>query len=64
MPVHPFEVAHLYDGDVKGVGGHIVEGEDGQRRFHISIWPDGVVPYVLTGPFSIIYSCIIIYISS
>ncbi len=60
-PIHPYELAHLYDGDIMGVGGHFVVEEDGRRHFHINIWPDGVVPYVITGRYGNIYigySCI------
>ena len=50
---HPFEMAHLMQGDIMGVEGKWERGKNGSRRhFVVNRWPNGVVPYTFSSDFS------------
>lgn len=50
-PFHKNEMAHLYQGDIMGYGGRMVLASDGKKHFKIDRWPDGIIPYVITGAY-------------
>ena len=50
---HPEENGHYYEhGDISGVGKHLVQENDGTNHYEITLWPNGVIPYTIKGPYS------------
>ena len=46
LHIHPYELAHLHEGDIKGFGTHVRRRKNGRKRLEVTLWPNGVVPFL------------------